>query len=674
MKKIFYLLLLFTINCNAQFFHSFSQASLEIDAKKYCDSAQITNNYKRNNASTFVRKLKHDGLWTNAVGIYPLIGTSLTQAQWNLKDPRNLDAAYRLTFYNTPTIDSMGVYFGNNTGYADSYIIPNSVSTARNFTFGCYTYLEQSADIVPIGSRSNNTYLYKSSAGINTYTAVVANKSVGVTGSSQGLILVSDNASAFDVYKNGVRRSTSVAGTSDISGYKLFIGGLNSSGSVVAQAKVKMSFAVVYKAGLNSTQVKNLSDAINNYNTRLHRNLYNTDGTDFYWTSGNLKYKVTRYDKGAVDYSRFPIYAQRGLKKFGASKDSLFLSTDNGSTWTYKLLKPSSDTVCFAYIFRNGNILWCTTGNRVFKSTNNLSSATEIYLKYSSGSNYWYQARGAYFNPFNQQVVDDLHDTLVIVNYTNAYPYSPTQNKSAVNIVYSADQGNSLKIAYRFGPSASWGSPGDSTNSITCRHGHGVFFQPKDTSWWCMTGDRSAAAGDTSQNKEANWMKGKYKASADTLNGHPWIWTRMATATTNIRVQCTGMWFDGDSVTYIAEFVLNTDTTSQGLWRCSYANLLNFATHKQIYHLPYTANNHQSGASYHKGNIWIMGYWNFDSYMITTDNGKTWKQYTTPYTLDPTLALVRMSNFWDTDSNGWILCKPYNEQSTGWRWMFNLNN
>lgn len=44
--------------------------------------------------------LKTNGTWSKYNAIYPIIGGTEAEHKWNLKDPRDLDAAFRLTFYN----------------------------------------------------------------------------------------------------------------------------------------------------------------------------------------------------------------------------------------------------------------------------------------------------------------------------------------------------------------------------------------------------------------------------------------------------------------------------------------------------------------------------------------------------------------------------------------------
>jgi hypothetical protein len=45
------------------------------------------------------------------MAIYPLVGGTQSTTKWNLKDPRDLDAAYRLSFYGNPVYAGTGILF-----------------------------------------------------------------------------------------------------------------------------------------------------------------------------------------------------------------------------------------------------------------------------------------------------------------------------------------------------------------------------------------------------------------------------------------------------------------------------------------------------------------------------------------------------------------------------------
>lgn len=89
-----------------------------------------------------VSNLKATGMWQNSIAIYGFVGGTAYKHQWNWKDLRNLDAAYRLTYEGSQTHDANGV---RNTTSSGNSLITNINQTsgfnANNFHFSFYTNL-----------------------------------------------------------------------------------------------------------------------------------------------------------------------------------------------------------------------------------------------------------------------------------------------------------------------------------------------------------------------------------------------------------------------------------------------------------------------------------------------------------------------------------------------------
>lgn len=77
-----------------------------------------------------VQKLIDDfvsaGIWTKFNAIYPFVGSSPAAHAFNLKDPRDLDAAYRLTFTGSNKTHTSAGFNGGGNGYADTFILPTT--------------------------------------------------------------------------------------------------------------------------------------------------------------------------------------------------------------------------------------------------------------------------------------------------------------------------------------------------------------------------------------------------------------------------------------------------------------------------------------------------------------------------------------------------------------------
>jgi hypothetical protein len=72
-----------------------NQVSFDTDAQSFITAASLTDTTQTNAVNDLVLDLKAAGLWTKISTLYPMVGGNATSHKFNLKDPRDLDAAYR---------------------------------------------------------------------------------------------------------------------------------------------------------------------------------------------------------------------------------------------------------------------------------------------------------------------------------------------------------------------------------------------------------------------------------------------------------------------------------------------------------------------------------------------------------------------------------------------------
>jgi hypothetical protein len=114
------------------------------DAQAFLTAAGITSYTQANAVNTLVVDLKSAGVWTKMKALYPFVGGTATSHKWNLKDPRDLDVAYRLTFNGGMSHDSRGIVPNGTTGYANTFIDPYVLSI--NSGFGYYSQTNNKFD------------------------------------------------------------------------------------------------------------------------------------------------------------------------------------------------------------------------------------------------------------------------------------------------------------------------------------------------------------------------------------------------------------------------------------------------------------------------------------------------------------------------------------------------
>jgi hypothetical protein len=95
--------------------------SPEREASKFLTAAGITDPVIVTAIHVLVARLKAAGLWAKCDAIYPIVGGTELAHKFNLKNPLDTDAAFRLTFASTWVHDASGMHCTTASGgYADS--------------------------------------------------------------------------------------------------------------------------------------------------------------------------------------------------------------------------------------------------------------------------------------------------------------------------------------------------------------------------------------------------------------------------------------------------------------------------------------------------------------------------------------------------------------------------
>ena len=72
--------------------------SLDVDAQAFITATGITDATQITAVNNLVLGLKGNNIWTKMKAIYPMVGGTATTHKFNLKNPLDTDAAFRLVF------------------------------------------------------------------------------------------------------------------------------------------------------------------------------------------------------------------------------------------------------------------------------------------------------------------------------------------------------------------------------------------------------------------------------------------------------------------------------------------------------------------------------------------------------------------------------------------------
>jgi hypothetical protein len=142
-------------NYNAQ-----TTISYDPNAVAFIVAAGITNTTQQSAINQLVLDLKSYSLWDKCSAIYPFVGGTATSHKYNLKDPRDLDVAFRIEFYGGWTHNSNGIQGDGVTAYADTFVAMNT-SALLNLSNHFSSYNRT----LPLTSTSYNGILDTSASG-----------------------------------------------------------------------------------------------------------------------------------------------------------------------------------------------------------------------------------------------------------------------------------------------------------------------------------------------------------------------------------------------------------------------------------------------------------------------------------------------------------------------------
>lgn len=256
-------------------------AGTDADAQAFITAAAITDATQQSAINTLVTDLKGYGVWTKMKAIYPFVGGTASTHKWNLKDPRDLDAAFRLVFSGGITHSSTGALPNGTNAYGDTKLNPSSILTGTNSHVSTYLRTNndgvfcdiQSAipfatEIIGIYAKlTNNIYADVGNSTISRIITPVA--------SSAGLSNITRTSSTVvRVFKNGSLLATNTnTDTAAMPNKNMFLFASPETGSGIGQYSNRQCAFASIGDGLTDTEAANLYTAVQAYQTTLSRNV-----------------------------------------------------------------------------------------------------------------------------------------------------------------------------------------------------------------------------------------------------------------------------------------------------------------------------------------------------------------------------------------------------------------
>lgn len=226
-----------------------------------------------------VLDLKAANIWTKMKAVYPFVGNTASSQKYNLKDPRDLNAAYRLTFFGGGTFSANG-YQGNGiNSYANTFFNPVTAGLVYNNNhLSFYSRTATGNTTYDMGSGNNiaggtSLFVYRTggTAGYDIGNAT-ANRIAWSGLNGLGFFLGSSiTTNVGKAFRSGTQLNFKNPLTNTpMLGFDFYLGGFNEGNTVAYSSNKQCAFATIGD-GLTDAEALAFYNAVQTFNTTLAR-------------------------------------------------------------------------------------------------------------------------------------------------------------------------------------------------------------------------------------------------------------------------------------------------------------------------------------------------------------------------------------------------------------------
>jgi hypothetical protein len=208
-----------------------------------------------------------------------------SQMKYNLKDARDLDAAFRLTWSGGWTYSATGATPNGTNAYADSNLIPSTNLTESSKHLSFYLRTDNTpinADPINIGALSGSPrdFLAASRTKINGQLSSILAENLTIT-NPIGYSLITRSSTTNNLFKNNSKVATS-SGSGTSPNVKVFVGALNLNGGAYGYTNNQLAFSSIGD-GLTDQDSQLLNQIVEKYQVALSRGVQAAQS--FYYNS-----------------------------------------------------------------------------------------------------------------------------------------------------------------------------------------------------------------------------------------------------------------------------------------------------------------------------------------------------------------------------------------------------
>lgn len=251
-------------------------AALDADALAFIAAAGITDATQQTAINTLVAELKTFGLWAKMKAIYPFVGGTASSHKFNLKDSRDLDAAFRLVFFGGWTHSANGALPNGSNAYANTYFNQFISGQQNSAHISYYSRTTSNGTEIEIGSTTsgfaNGSLIEIRTSGITYFKINTISSYLSYTDpNAKGFYVANRTLSNLtNAWKNGIKEASGTTASTTPANNNLYLGAVNNSGVDQFFTTKECAFSSIGD-GLTDAEASNYYTAVQNFQTTLGR-------------------------------------------------------------------------------------------------------------------------------------------------------------------------------------------------------------------------------------------------------------------------------------------------------------------------------------------------------------------------------------------------------------------
>lgn len=243
---------------------------IDPDAQTFLTAAGIVDATITSAIDTLVVQLKADGLWTKMKALYPFVGGTATTHKYNLKNPLDTDAAFRLVFSGGVTHNSNGITGNGVNGFANTFLNDSTMLNINDKHIAMYQRnILGAPSQVSMSAGLNVARFYLNFGGSNFSTLGMSQAAFAIVAPQHGMFTMSKTIiNSRNYFQNAIAPTTRTGTNFAVNRNYLL---LADSRVTVAEFSIANLSLVSIGEGLTNTEAGNYNTAVQAFQTTLSR-------------------------------------------------------------------------------------------------------------------------------------------------------------------------------------------------------------------------------------------------------------------------------------------------------------------------------------------------------------------------------------------------------------------